>query len=154
MIEGLARKGLTDKEIALSIGIAENRFCEKKGEYPELREVLTRARCQINATVRQKYLSIGLGGIKTKSVTKRKIETESGELIDGEVVQETETELPPNPNVLQTWLFHHDPEWKKSVIEGKRLDLTSNGKDMNQEIRVEIIDRREQINDDSNDQSV
>jgi hypothetical protein len=151
MIETLAKKGLTDKEIAYSIGIGHTCFCENKQKYSELAEALTRARCHINAVVRQKYLSLGLGGVKTKSVTRRKIETAPGEFLDGEVIQETETELPPNPHVLQTWLFNNDPEWRKSVIEGKRLDLTSNGKDINTSIQVEVIDRREQIDQNSND---
>ena len=97
---------------------------------PELSEALTRARAQINAIVRQKYLSIGLGGIKTKTITRKKIEIEDGALLDGDVIQETETELPPNPGVLAQWLFNHDEEWRKSVIDGKKLDVTTNGKDI------------------------
>jgi hypothetical protein len=147
LIESLAKKGLTDKEIAYSIGIGHTCFCEKKQKFNELAEALIRARCHINAIVRQKYLSIGLGGIKTKSVTRRKTEASPGDFLDGEVIQETETELPPNPHVLQTWLFNNDPEWRNSVMEGKRLDLTSNGKDINTSIQVEVIDRREQIDD-------
>jgi hypothetical protein len=131
MIEGMAKKGLTDKEIACSIGLGVTYFCGKKSEVPELSEALARARNQINAIVRQKYLSVGLGGIKTKTVVRRKIEAENGELTDGEVIQETETELPPNPNVLQTWLFLHDREWNENVMAGKRLDVTTNGKVIN-----------------------
>jgi hypothetical protein len=131
MIENLAKKGLTDKEIACAIGVSVSHFCEKKEKISELSEVLTRARGSINAIVRQKYLSIGLGGIKTKSITRKKIETAGGELLDGEIIQETEIELPPNPSVLQTWLFHHDREWNDRVMAGKRLDVTSNGNDIN-----------------------
>jgi hypothetical protein len=127
MIEGLAKKGLTDKEIALSIGLNQTHFCEKKSSTPEISEALARARSQINAIVRQKYLSIGLGGIKTTTVTRRKIEAEDGTLTNGEVIQETEAELPPNPSVLQTWLFNNDEEWRNAVMQGKRLDVTSNG---------------------------
>jgi hypothetical protein len=128
MIEGLAKKGLTDREIALSIGLNPTFFCEKKSEVAELSEVLTRARSQINAIVRQKYLAIGIGGIKIKTVTRRKYEDEGDKKFpDAEIIQETETELPPNPNVLQTWLFHHDKEWNEAVMQGKRLDVTSNG---------------------------
>lgn len=132
-IESLAKKGLTDKEIAFSMGLNPTYFSEKKEAVPELSEALTRARAQINAIVRQKYLSIGLGGIKTKTVTRKKIEIESGEgkeLLDGDVIQETETELPPNPGVLSQWLFNHDEEWRKSVIDGKKLDVTTNGNDI------------------------
>lgn len=120
-IEAFAKKGLTDKEIALSIGITPQYFSEKKDKIHELSEVLTRARAMINSIVRQKYLSIGLGGIKTKSITKNS---------NGEIIQETESELPPNPSILNTWLFHNDEDWRKSVIDGKKLDITTNGKDI------------------------
>lgn len=129
-IESLAKKGLTDKEIAFSMGLNPTYFSEKKEAVSELSEALTRARAQINAIVRQKYLSIGLGGIKTKTVTRKKIEIEDGALLDGDVIQETETELPPNPSVLAQWLFNHDEEWRKSVIDGKKLDVTTNGNDI------------------------
>lgn len=129
-IESLAKKGLTDAEIAFSIGLTPEEFSRKKSSINQLSQALTRARAQINAIVRQKYLSIGLGGIKTKTITRKKIERESDEgkeLLDGDIIQETETELPPNPGVLAQWLFNHDEEWRQKTIDGKKLDVTSNG---------------------------
>lgn len=126
-VEDLAKKGLTDKEISLSLGLAPAYFSCKKEAVSKLSDVLTRARAQINSVVRQKYLALGLGGLKTKAVTRRKVEDSKGELIDDIIIQETETELPPNLNALHTWLFHHDEEWRQKVIDGKKLDVTSNG---------------------------
>jgi hypothetical protein len=59
-IEDLAGKGLTDGEIACSIGMGVNRFCEKKRNYRNYRKSL-RARSGVNAVVRQRYLSVGFG---------------------------------------------------------------------------------------------
>ena len=126
-IESLAKRGLTDREIAYAIELTPEEFSRKKTSIAQLNQALARARSQINSIVRQKYLSIGLGGIKTKSITRRKVESSDGELLDGDVIQETETELPPNPGVLAQWLFNHDEEWRKSIIDGKKLDVTSNG---------------------------
>ena len=42
---------------------------------------------------------------------------------------ETETQM-ANPQALATWLFNQDEEWRKSVIEGKKLDVTTNGKEI------------------------
>lgn len=73
LVESYAKKGFTDKEIACAIGIAPQFFSEKKSEIPELSDVLSRARSAINALVRAKFLAMALGGIKTKSVTRRRL---------------------------------------------------------------------------------
>lgn len=90
-------------------------------------EALARGRAKINNIVRQRLLQVGLGGIKTKRITRRKMDASEG---DGEVVFVEETDLAPNANVLSTWLFNHDKEWRDAVLEGKRLDVTTNGKDL------------------------
>lgn len=129
MISELAMKGLTDKEIAYSIGLVPQTFSDKKSQISELSEALAQARAHINSIVRQKYLAVGLGGIKTKTTVRKKLEI-NGEITYGDIIQETEIELPPNITALHTWLFNHDEEWRKKVIEGKKLDVTSNGKDV------------------------
>ncbi|MBS5980107.1 MAG: hypothetical protein KIB51_10325 [Dysgonomonas mossii] len=129
-IESLAKKGLTDAEIAYSIGLTPQKFSEKKSAISELSEVLARARAQINAAIRAKFLAVCNGGLKVKTVTRRKIEFEDGTLGDGDVIQEVENELPPNASAMQVWMYHHDPEWRKSVIDGKKLDVTTNGNDI------------------------
>lgn len=87
---------------------------ENERRSKRITECLASARDNVNCIVRGRFLKAALGGIKlhNKNVTKRKL------LIDGspeEVVQttETETETPPNIQALSTWLYHHDPEWRK-----------------------------------------
>lgn len=112
-VESYAKKGFTDKEIAYAIGLCPQKFCEKKGKIKELREVLSRGRAQINAAVRAKFLAVALGGIKTKSTTRRKLRLEDGTLTDEEEIQTVENELAPSLQAMSTWLYHHDEEWRK-----------------------------------------
>ncbi len=126
-LEEFAKKGYTDKEIAFELDLNQTHFSELKNSVTEMSEALARGRAKINNIVRQRLLQVGLGGIKTKRITRRKLEGLEGE---GEVVLIEETELAPNANVLSTWLFNHDPEWRDAVLEGKRLDVTTNGKDI------------------------
>lgn len=129
-LEELARKGYADKEIAYEIELTPNHFSElKNGKLgnDHISEALARGRAKVNNIVRQRLLAVGLGGLKTKRTSKRKGMLEG----DDEVMYEEETELPPNPNVLMTWLFNHDEEWRKATIDGKRLDITSDGKEIN-----------------------
>lgn len=142
-IEKLAKQGFTDGEIAVTIGLAVAEFSRKKSQIPQIAQALNRARHTVNSAVRQTYLAVALGKIKTKTVTKRL--AEGGETANSMVVYETETEQPPNPQALSTWLFNHDEEWRKKTIEGKKLDVTSGGKELFPEITVEIIDRRDQV---------
>lgn len=128
----------------------------------KISEALARGREKINLFARDTYFKAAIGGKKTKDVYRvfAEYKCECGgsdrecPLCHGTgrvfstnkaVIQEVEREMPPNLQALGTWLFNHDEEWRKSVIEGKKLDVTTNGKDIHGNIQVEIIDKREQI---------
>ena len=112
-VESYAKKGFTDKEIAFALDIAPQTFCEKKNDYPELCEVLARGRATITAAVRAKFLAMAVGGIKTKSVTKRKLKDINGDYTNEEEIQTIESELAPSLQAMSVWLYHHDEEWRK-----------------------------------------
>jgi len=154
-IENFAMKGLTDKEIAIEISINPTYFLELKSKYDQISDALARGRAKINSAVRQKYLAVALGGLKRKSVT-RKLPSmnESVKYIqeeDGMVVLETTEELAPNPQALATWLFNHDEEWRKKVIDGKKLDVTSGGEKLNGSININSWLQANNV-DDSNEE--
>lgn len=132
----LAMQGNTDEEIAINLGDTPEKslrpevFCRMtKGKYAgwteeenerrsvRLCQVLTHARHRINSIVRGAYLKCALGGkrLKTRSTVTRRLRID-GQLTDDEEVQttETESELAPNIQALATWLYHHDPDWRKT----------------------------------------
>ena len=113
LVESYAKRGFTDKEIAFAVGLCPQTFCEKKNEYPELSEVLSRARCSLNSLVRAKFLAMALGGVKTKNITVRKIRDRDGNLTGEEEVQIVEGELAPSLQAQSVWLYHYDEEWRK-----------------------------------------
>lgn len=113
LVESYAKKGFTDKEIACATGLNPTYFCEKKSEVPELSEVLSRARNAINSLVRAKFLAMALGGIKTKSVTRRRLKDKDGNLLDETEECVVESELAPNLSAQSTWLRHYDSDWRK-----------------------------------------
>lgn len=124
-------------------------------------EALTRGRERINLIVRDTYLKTALGGKKVKTIVRRfaEVKCECGgdaacTLCSGTgrypapekpvvVIEESEQELAPNVQALSTWLFNHDLEWRRLTIEGKRLDITSNGKDLLG--RIEIVDKTDLV---------
>jgi hypothetical protein len=119
-----AFNGANNSEIASMMDLNADVFgCMVNGNYNKWNEeqnesrsqrlarVLASAREKINMKVRGKYLQAALGGIKVKSKTTRYIKGEEDTTM--EVVQETETELAPNMQALSTWLYHHDPDFRK-----------------------------------------
>jgi len=152
-IEKMAEKGFTDKDIAWGLvadfgeNLTPQKFSEMKNEKNEngeltkrasrISEALARGRARINLAVRSQFLKMALGGKKIKTTTTRKLVLPDGTITDTEVVQEVETELAPSLQAQSVWLFNHDEEWKKATIEGKKLDVTTNGNDIKGSISVE-----------------
>lgn len=139
-ILALSMQGLTDAEIADALGdkfgvsLSPEVFsCMKNGKYEawsdnenerrsaKLSKVLARGRNKINGIVRGAYLKAAIGGkkIRSKSVTRRKLKVDNVYTDDEEIqTTESESEMPPSIQALATWLYHHDPEWRK--IESKQ----------------------------------
>jgi len=110
-----------------------------------------------------------LGGIKIKTQVRRfleqKCECEGGDkrcqyckgtgkilITDVELVQETVTELPPDTGAAALWLKQKKPDiWNKQPL---RIDQTTNGKELNTSIQIEIIDKREQVDENSNNKNI
>jgi hypothetical protein len=132
-IESYAKKGFTNKEIALILHLNPTAFCDIKRKYHVIDEVLQRARAGVTAIVRAKFLAMALGGIKTKSVARREIRDTEGNLT-GKEEQTTESELAPNLQAQSVWLYHYDDEWKKTE---RKTDDDSIPKDLEHGIDID-----------------
>lgn len=159
-IFGFAMQGFNDAEIADALDLDPEAFnCMKNGKYigwdndenktrgDRILKVLARGRRKVNAIVRGRYLKAALGGIKTKNVStvKRPVyDRETGERIQDEVVQISESELesPPNIQALSTWLYHHDPEWRK-IQRGQDVEAADIPVDVEQGVDIDAWIRKE-----------
>ena len=175
-IFALAINGATNAEIAFGLQEKfgqsldpETFYTMVRGAYPpwskeenkrrseRLNRVLERARNKINMLVRSRYLKAALGGIVTKNVTKRRMQID-GELTDNEVIQTTEIELPPNMQALSTWLYHHDPDWRKvqrgaDDMDGEEVPKGENGVDIGSWIELENSKKKENAEKSENAES-
>lgn len=143
LIEQLAVNGYTDKEIANELGLSADVFgAMKNGGYvrwteeenkrrgDEIGRVLAHGRTRIIALLRGAYIKGAFGGKKIKSNIVKYVQEKCDcmgadkhcpkcggtgwvTLTDKAVIQEGETELPPNMQAISTLLYHHDPEWRK-----------------------------------------
>lgn len=141
LVEGFAKKGLTDKEIAFELGISPSVFSEKKQEVSLVSEALSRARLRINSTVRSAYLRVALGGkrIHIEQYVQRRCECRgnnpeceicggSGWITPDQNRIVTEQELAPSQSAMERWLMNHDEEWREKATQ--KVDITSGGKSL------------------------
>lgn len=118
-IEGGARDGLDDKQIAANIGYNETYFSELKGKIPELSKALKNGRAPLELKVENTLYMKATGmkvkvqqAIKVKDVyfdgEGRRCEKERVEII------ELEQEVPPDTTAGIFWLKNRKPEqWNR-----------------------------------------
>lgn len=110
-LEGWARDGLTDEQIAQNIGIVESTLYEWKNKYSEISESLKKGKEVVDYEVENALLKRALGyTVKEEKLTK-----------DGEVV-ELEREVPGDVTAQIFWLKNRKPDaWRdKQEDDGKK----------------------------------
>ncbi|MFG6369563.1 MAG: helix-turn-helix domain-containing protein [Lachnospiraceae bacterium] len=101
-LEGWARDGLTDEQIALNMGVGYSTLQTWKSKYQDIQDTLKRGKEVIDYEVENALLKRALGyTAKEKKLTK-----------DGEVI-ELEKEVPGDVTAQIFWLKNRKPaEWK------------------------------------------
>lgn len=138
-IQGWARDGLDDKQIAELTGYFPSYFSKLKYEIPELSDALKKGRAPLDIIVESTMYRRAIGmKIKVQQAFKvkevyydiegRRCEKESV------VVQDLDQDLPPDTTAMIFWLKNRKPDyWNKQPI---RIDETTNGKDMQAPARI------------------
>lgn len=120
-IEGWARDGVDDKQIAANIGYSEAHFSVLKGKLPKLSKALKNGRAPIDFAIESKIYRKAMGmkvmvqqAIKVKDVyfdeEGRRCEKERVEIV------ELEQEVPPDTTAGIFWLKNRKPEqWNRPV---------------------------------------
>lgn len=118
-IEGWARDGLDDKQIAANIGYSEAHFSVLKGKLPKLSKALKNGRAPIDFAIESKIYRKAMGmkvkvqqAIKVKDVffdeEGRRCEKERVEIV------ELDQEVPPDTTAGIFWLKNRKPEqWNR-----------------------------------------
>lgn len=112
LIEGLARDGYTNKDIAMRLGIDETALYNAKRTRPEINDAINRGKQLVDYKVENALLKSALG-YRTKEVKVTTI------MRYGKVVEEQKETLtkdvPPNSTACQVWLYNRKPEqWKRN----------------------------------------
>ena len=120
-LEGWARDGLTDKQIATNIGISRSTLNAWKERYSDISDTLKRGKDVIDRQVENALLKRALGYTYTETKTK----TEDGIVTE---VTTIEKEVVPDVTAQIFWLKNRKPkDWRDKVVvtddtELERLD--------------------------------
>lgn len=128
-VEGWARDGYDDYQIAELLDLNATHFCELKGKYTEISEALKKGRRPLEVLVENSLFKRATG-MKVKSTVRQweVLEDEDGIPKRVEVIRETETELPPDTGAAMAWLKHKKPEvWNIAAKMQMELEATVTG---------------------------
>lgn len=129
-IEGMARDGFDDKQIAEKLGLATDYFYSLKGQYPQLSKALTRGRRPLEVLVENSLFSRARG-MKLSKITKTRkqvINSVTGKIETLFDETEESIELAPDVKAQELWLRNRKSD-KWNTKQG--VDHTTNGKDVN-----------------------
>ena len=134
LIEGWAREGLTEEQIAKNMGCAYSSLCRWKEEYSVISEALKRGKAPVDMQVENALLKRALG-YEYEEVT------EVVEFADGNTKKTNKTVrkfIPPDVTAQIFWLKNRRPDrWRDT----KRIESKSDG------MLAELIDGLRQADD-------
>jgi len=133
-VEGWARDGLTDEQIAHNIGIAGRTYYEWQERFPQFAQALKKGKAPVDIEVENALLKRALGQIvkvKKPIKLKHKGQIPGKGLIEEERIEYAEEEvyIPPDTTAQIFWLKNRRPDkWRDKVEaapEGNNVLLQS-----------------------------
>lgn len=114
-IEGWARDGLTDKQIAHNIGVAERTIYDWKKKYPQLSQALKKGKEVVDRQVENALLKSALGFSYIEETV-----TNAGDIV------QTKKYSKPNTTAQIFWLKNRKPaDWRdKQIVEQTNRNVT------------------------------
>lgn len=118
LIEGWARDGLTDKQIAHNIGISEQTLNAWKKKYPSFSESLKRGKEVVDRQVENALLKRALG-YSYEEVTKQLCENAKTGKMEMKITKVVTKEVMPDTTAQIFWLKNRKPQqWRdKRVVD-------------------------------------
>ena len=111
LLEGWARDGLTDEQIAHNMGVSRKTLAEWKKKYGDIGDTLKRGKEIVDYEVESALLKKALGyKVKEQKVTK-----------DGELVG-VEREIPPDTTAQIFWLKNRRPDKWRDKVENVNIN--------------------------------
>jgi len=127
LLEGWARDGLTDKEIADKMGITKSTFYVWKKEFSDFSDSLKKGKEVIDYEVEKALIKAACGYMSTEIIRER--DPKNGEMV---VVKEVTRFVPPNVTALIFWLKNRRPDKWRDKVDNVNIEQDS-------ELKINII---------------
>ncbi len=127
-IEGWARDGLTDEQIAKNIGIARTTLYEWQNKYPDIRDALKKGKEVVDREVENALLKSALG---FEYEEKEVLVTVGEDGTEQQRVKKTTKHMKPDSTAQIFWLKNRKPtEWRdrKDIDVKGAIDIKDNRK--------------------------
>ena len=124
-LEGWARDGLSDKQIAKNIGISVSTLCEWKNRFPELSEAIKRGKRPVDVQVENALYRSALGFKQTVRKPIKLRRKDGSEYIE---YAEEEVYIAPNITAQIFWLKNRKPEyWRDKPVAPVKAEEVEDG---------------------------
>ena len=141
LLEGWARDGLTDEQIAHNAGITAKTLYEWKNKYGEISEALKRGKEVVDIQVENSLLKRALG-YKYDEVTREKVKDPVTGFSCLTITKKVTKEVAPDVTAQIFWLKHRRPDkWRDKPPEAtgpadaaKEDDLSKSLRELGQEL--------------------
>lgn len=145
LLEGLARDGYSDEEIAKKMKISAGQYQRLRDSDEKIRKALDHGKMTTDYLVEKALLKSALG-FSRKSVKVTSI-IRYGKLVETQTEELTE-DVPPNVTAAQTWLYNRCPDkWKRDPQKGFLDDF-----DEDTSIHIEVTRAGSNADDDDDDE--
>ncbi len=116
LVQGYARDGLNNEQIAEKLGIGETSFYKYLNLYPKMAKALREGRTPVDVKVENAMLQIALG-YDYREEKQEGIFDKDGNMLDITKRTITEKHIPPNFNAGKFWLTNRKPgKWTKDFV--------------------------------------
>lgn len=132
-LEGWARDGLTDKQIAYNIGINVCTLYDWKNNYSDISNALKKGKEVVDRQVENALLKRALG----YSYIERRVKKEFGEVVEETLI---EKEVVPDTTAQIFWLKNRKPEQWRDKVENVNINQPD------REININIVSTKSSKN--------
>lgn len=151
LLEGWARDGLTDEQIAANMGICRDTLIEWKKQYSDISDTLKKGKEVVDRLVENALLKKATGEVRTlrKPIKVKEVLYENGKrLAERERIEYVEEEIyiPPDTTAQIFWLKNRKPEeWRDKRNVESKIEFEDDG--FLEALRADMESKKDEVVD-------